>query len=1085
MSAPNIDTLLAGLDKVSKVGSGWKACCPAHDDHKPSLSLRESRRGRILVRCRSGCSQDEVIGALRAMGLWGTPGDRTMRPVVRRDVSPDLEEQQRDSRRMRHAREMYENAGRIEDFPDLIAYIQSRGLDPAFLNVSGVRAARIPRAKFGEGDTPPGWIAGEKASALLYPIYHPDDILKAGKRRQIGTQREWPWGRDGGPRSVKASLGKTHAPDKAGGGGFLIGTLTPTPGTRLEIVEGQLTGFGVHQITQGQPTLVLFSVGAMAAIGAGTIRDIATWGASVRIAADADPSRAGEVGAEKCAAAIQIAAPQIPVMISIPEGEKVDWLDALVEHGPEATAWLLAARERAPTPPTPPRPGKRKCNDDFLAEPDLSGGPLGPEPPPIGSNILSFVPWERIERKPREPEQSLEEAERSVLSAVRAWAGAATPVPTIVRVTPGVGKTHQMIETVRASEQPFLILCPTLDQAREVAAQIPGARLHKGRDGDNCKQFVTVSALTERRRAPHAHACLTCEHGAVDSEDPCAYMPALRASVYSRVVVAAHGAGAEDSLLYSYCPDPAGDANTLTDRRIACDESPAVNIETKIEAGHITEWRAGVARAEALLDAEEARIAGEIALAERFGQDTANTQGRLRALEKARAWVRAIAPELDRLALALAAAAADRGLHPMTGLESFVKLAAKVPPGARHIDATLIESVNLRHAQAPIIPLKAVEILGAALANGTAFFEQGAVVCMTTGALWKQIVVRGGLLLDATPSARQVAEVEAVGGVVVTVCAAQPQLRIIQYGPRLHGRGGLIGGALTREAEIVRQHADEGAVVITHKPITQEVGIPRAGHWGRHHKAHNDWKDEDRLVLYGLPLLSPRDQQLQYLSDRVALTAVEVEWAGWDGSASAGQIVETDGWRVRPAARLPTEPQARAWLLDRLAADVAQGVGRLRAVRRSSPVTVEIYGLLPLVGHGLHVNEIRLESQGRLHNRTRARAVIAQGVADLGEARTRAKLVEYFQRKTGVRISNGDADKLVAELKTQAIMSGVTLNAAARQSCAINTRLLTAGHEPQAIAQAAREIGGLPGVVAVADLLDQCRRAPGAQRAGP
>ena len=98
MSAPNIDTLLAGLDKVSKVGSGWKACCPAHDDHKPSLSLRESRRGRILVRCRSGCSQDEVIGALRAMGLWGTPGDRTMRPVVRRDVSPDLEEQQRDSR---------------------------------------------------------------------------------------------------------------------------------------------------------------------------------------------------------------------------------------------------------------------------------------------------------------------------------------------------------------------------------------------------------------------------------------------------------------------------------------------------------------------------------------------------------------------------------------------------------------------------------------------------------------------------------------------------------------------------------------------------------------------------------------------------------------------------------------------------------------------------------------------------------------------------------------------------------------------------------------------------------------------------
>jgi len=79
----------------------------------------------------------------------------------------------------------------------------------------------------------------------------------------------------------------------------------------------------------------------------------------------------------------------------------------------------------------------------------------------------------------------------------------------------------------------------------------------------------------------------------------------------------------------------------------------------------------------------------------------------------------------------------------------------------------------------------------------------------------------------------------------------------------------------------------------------------------------------------------------------------------------------------------------------------------------------------------------------------------------------------------------GDCDKLVSELKVQALTSGVTLDAAARESCAINTRMLNAGHEPQATAQAARAAGGLPGVVAVATLLDQCRRARGAQRAGP
>lgn len=50
-------------------GDGWMACCPAHDDRNPSLSLTE-RNGRILVHCHAGCSQEAVIDALRARGLW-------------------------------------------------------------------------------------------------------------------------------------------------------------------------------------------------------------------------------------------------------------------------------------------------------------------------------------------------------------------------------------------------------------------------------------------------------------------------------------------------------------------------------------------------------------------------------------------------------------------------------------------------------------------------------------------------------------------------------------------------------------------------------------------------------------------------------------------------------------------------------------------------------------------------------------------------------------------------------------------------------------------------------------------------------
>jgi hypothetical protein len=93
--------------------------------------------------------------------------------------------------------------------------------------------------------------------------------------------------------------------------------------------------------------------------------------------------------------------------------------------------------------------------------------------------------------------------------------------------------------------------------------------------------------------------------------------------------------------------------------------------------------------------------------------------------------------------------------------------------------------------------------------------------------------------------------------------------------------------------------------------------------------------------------------------------------------------------------------------------------------------------------------------------------------------------MEYFKKHARFGISKDQCDTLVAELKVQALQSGVTLHEAALQSCTTNTRLLVAGHEPRAIAQAARELGGLPGVVAVADLLDQIKRAPGAQRAGP
>ena len=61
----SIDLLLSRLDKVRPTGKGtWQACCPAHADKSPSLTIRETDDGTVLIHCFTGCSVEEVLGAL-------------------------------------------------------------------------------------------------------------------------------------------------------------------------------------------------------------------------------------------------------------------------------------------------------------------------------------------------------------------------------------------------------------------------------------------------------------------------------------------------------------------------------------------------------------------------------------------------------------------------------------------------------------------------------------------------------------------------------------------------------------------------------------------------------------------------------------------------------------------------------------------------------------------------------------------------------------------------------------------------------------------------------------------------------------
>lgn len=77
--AERILSLLAGVKSTGP--DRWIARCPAHADRHPSLSVRETGGGTLLVKCWTGCGAADIVAAL---GLEL----RDLFPVSRADHRP-------------------------------------------------------------------------------------------------------------------------------------------------------------------------------------------------------------------------------------------------------------------------------------------------------------------------------------------------------------------------------------------------------------------------------------------------------------------------------------------------------------------------------------------------------------------------------------------------------------------------------------------------------------------------------------------------------------------------------------------------------------------------------------------------------------------------------------------------------------------------------------------------------------------------------------------------------------------------------------------------------------------------------------
>ena len=59
-----VDLVLERFPHYERRNGHYMAQCPAHDDLKPSVSIKEGDDGRALVHCFAGCKITEIVAAL-------------------------------------------------------------------------------------------------------------------------------------------------------------------------------------------------------------------------------------------------------------------------------------------------------------------------------------------------------------------------------------------------------------------------------------------------------------------------------------------------------------------------------------------------------------------------------------------------------------------------------------------------------------------------------------------------------------------------------------------------------------------------------------------------------------------------------------------------------------------------------------------------------------------------------------------------------------------------------------------------------------------------------------------------------------
>jgi len=84
-----VERILSQLTKVRSIKPNhWEACCPAHDDKEPSLAIKETDDGYVLIKCFAGCEVEDIVNAIGVNMSDLFPDNDIKRVKVKRKLIP-------------------------------------------------------------------------------------------------------------------------------------------------------------------------------------------------------------------------------------------------------------------------------------------------------------------------------------------------------------------------------------------------------------------------------------------------------------------------------------------------------------------------------------------------------------------------------------------------------------------------------------------------------------------------------------------------------------------------------------------------------------------------------------------------------------------------------------------------------------------------------------------------------------------------------------------------------------------------------------------------------------------------------------